>query len=106
MSQPIVRSTIQRLGKTTYLAWRIGGYGQGPYGQRYLLIDYGEGSGEHRWQPDAHLMEYVVRFRRDFFRAYRPIADLPVSKHHVDRLRSNAIAHVKQTVRKLCAVSS
>jgi hypothetical protein len=68
---------------------RIGGYGQGPYGvgpygQGYLLIDYGEGAGVHRWQPAAHLLEIVVRFWRDFFRAYRPSADLPASKHHVD----------------------
>lgn len=68
---------------------RIGGYGQGPYGigpygQGYLLIDYGEDAGEHRWQPAAHLLEIVVRFWRDFFKAYRPSANLPASKHHVD----------------------
>jgi hypothetical protein len=68
---------------------RISGYGQGPYGvgpygQGYLLIDYGEDAGVHRWPPAAYLLEIVVRFWRDFFRAYRPSADLPASKHHVD----------------------
>ncbi len=68
---------------------RIGGYGEGPfglgpYGQGYLLIDYGEAAGEPRWQPAAGLLEVVVRFWRDFFRAYRPNPDLPASRHHVD----------------------
>lgn len=68
---------------------RIGGYGEGPFGlgpfgQGYLLIDYGEGGAEHRWQPAASLLEIVVRFWRDFFRAYRLSPDLPVSKHHGD----------------------
>lgn len=53
-------------------------------GSGFLLLDYGEGAGEHRWQPAAHLMEGVVRFWRDFFRAYRPMPGLPVSSHHVD----------------------
>ena len=58
---------------------RVGGYGEGPYGvgpygQGYLLIDYGEGAGEHRWQPAAHLLEVVVRFWREFFDKYHPEA--------------------------------
>ena len=60
-----------------------GPYGVGPYGKGYLLIDYGEGAGEHRWMPAAHLLEVVVRFWRDFFKKYRPGEDIPVSKHHV-----------------------
>ena len=68
---------------------RVGGYGEGPfgvgpYGQGYLLVDYGEGAGEHRWQPAANLLEVAVRFWRDFFRTYRPSPSLPVSRHHVD----------------------
>ncbi len=68
---------------------RVGGYGEGPfragpYGQGYLLIDYGEGAGEHRWQAALTLLEVVIRFWRDFFRAYRPNPNLPVSRHHVD----------------------
>lgn len=61
-----------------------GPYGVGPYGRGYLLIDYGESAGEHRWMPAAHLLEVVVRFWRDFFKKYRPNEDIPVSKHHVD----------------------
>lgn len=53
-------------------------------GRGYLLIDYGEGAAEHRWQPAAHLLEVVVRFWRDFFKTYRPAPDIPVSSHHVD----------------------
>jgi len=66
---------------------RISGYGQGPYGvgpygQGYLLIDYGEAAGNLRYQPAAHLLEAIVRFWRDFFRAYHPDKDIPVSPHH------------------------
>lgn len=68
---------------------RVSGYGQGPYGigpygKGYLVIDYGEDAGEHRWMPAAHLLEVVVRFWRDFFKKYRPGEDIPVSAHHVD----------------------
>jgi hypothetical protein len=58
--------------------------GMGPHQKGYLLIDYGEGAGEHRWKPAAHLLEIVVRFWRDFFRMYRSMPNLPASKHHVD----------------------
>lgn len=68
---------------------RIVGYGQGPYGigpysSSYLLIDFREDAGEHRYYDAATLLEVVLRFWRDFFRKYRPTHDLPVSKHHVD----------------------
>jgi len=56
----------------------------GPHGEGYLLIDLGEVAGEMRYLPASQLIEVVVRFWRDFFRLYRPSADLPVSKHHVD----------------------
>jgi hypothetical protein len=67
----------------------IGGYGRGPYGvgpygQGYLLIDYGENAGNHRWRPAADLLEVVVRFWRDFLRLYRPTLTVPPSRHHVD----------------------
>jgi hypothetical protein len=66
----------------------VKGYGQGPFGAGgfgagYLIIDYGEGAGEHRWQPAAHLLELAVRFWRDFFNIYRPTT-VPPSTHHVD----------------------
>ncbi|MHC2791215.1 hypothetical protein ACVINZ_000227 [Mesorhizobium jarvisii] len=68
---------------------RVGGFGEGPFGQGpfgkgYLLIDWGEASGEHRWQPAAALLEVVVRFWRDFFCKYLPSPDLPASRHHID----------------------
>jgi hypothetical protein len=88
---------IQRLANGTkhfirdqdFGAKKIGGYGQGPYGvgpygQSYLLIESGEGAAEHQYYAAASLLEVVVRFWRDFFIKYRPIASLPVSKHHVD----------------------
>ena len=53
-------------------------------GKGYLLIDYGEDAGEHRWMPVAHLLEVVVRLWRDFFRIYCPVPNVPASKHHVD----------------------
>jgi hypothetical protein len=86
--QDIANGTKHFIRDQGFETMRIGGYGQGPfgvgpYGQGYLLIDYGEGAAEHRWQPAAPLLEVVVRFWRDFFRAYRPSLDLPVSKHHV-----------------------
>ncbi len=43
------------------------------HGKGYLLIDLGEGAGEHHWLPAAHLLEVVVRFRRNFFK--RPSAE-------------------------------
>ncbi|MBZ5510516.1 MAG: hypothetical protein LAN70_05025 [Acidobacteriia bacterium] len=61
-----------------------GPYGVGPYGQPYLLIDFGEQAAEHRFYPAGALLEVVVRFWRDFFKLYHPIPDLPASKYHVD----------------------
>jgi hypothetical protein len=61
-----------------------GPYGKGPYGRSYLLVDFGEGAKEHRWQSALTLFEVVVRFWRDFFRAYLPYRGLPESKHHLD----------------------
>jgi len=61
-----------------------GGFGLGPYGKGYLVIDLGDEAGSGRWLPAAHLLEVVVRFWRDFFRKYLPSPDLPVSRHHVD----------------------
>lgn len=61
-----------------------GPFGIGPYGQGYLLIDFGEGAAEHRYKTARDLLEVVLRFWRDFFMKYRPASNLPVSKHHVD----------------------
>lgn len=68
---------------------KVGGYGMGPYGiggygTSYLLVDLGEGIGEARFQPAAHLLEVVVRFWRDFFRTHRPDVTVQHSPHHVD----------------------
>jgi len=61
-----------------------GGFGMGPFGKGYLVIDLGEDAAEQRWLPAAHLLEVVVRFWRDFFRKYLPSDNQPVSPHHVD----------------------
>lgn len=66
----------------------VKGYGQGPFGigvfgSGYLIIDYGEGAREHRWQSATQLLEIIVRFWRDFFNTYRPTT-MPPSIHHVD----------------------
>jgi hypothetical protein len=60
----------------------------GPHGKGYLLIDLGEEADNHRWQPAANIIEVVVRFWRDFLRAYRPEWDVPGSPHHLVMLRS------------------
>jgi hypothetical protein len=57
---------------------------RGPYGQGYLILDFGEEAGADRWKPAASYLEVVVRFWRDFFRAYLPDPNLPASKHHAD----------------------
>lgn len=75
----------QRVKTERISGYGMGPYGIGPYGQAYLLIDYGEAAGEHRWQTAADLLEIVVRFWRDFFRDSRPDPGLPASRHHVDQ---------------------
>ena len=42
------------------------------HGPGYLLIDYGAGSGQHRWRTAAALLDVVVRFWREFFARYHP----------------------------------
>ena len=37
-----------------------------------LLIDYGEGAGEHRWKTARALLDAVVRFWRKFFARFHP----------------------------------
>jgi hypothetical protein len=56
----------------------------GPDGKGYLALDL-SGAGEG-WglMPAAHLIEGTVRFWRDFFKAYRPMPNMPVSRHHLD----------------------
>jgi hypothetical protein len=53
------------------------------HGKGCLFIDFGEGTGPHRWGTAAALLEVVVRFWRDFFKTHHPSPDLPVSKHHL-----------------------
>ena len=55
----------------------------GPGGKGRLLIDYGL-DASIRWRTAASLLEAVVRFWRDFFKRYRPLPNLLVSRHHVD----------------------
>ena len=45
------------------------------HGNGYLLIDYGEGIGPHRWKTAAALLDVVVRFWREFFARYHPDAE-------------------------------
>jgi hypothetical protein len=54
----------------------------GLHGEGYLLLDLGEGAGEQRWLPAAHLIEVVVRFWRDFFKRFRPTVALVHSEYH------------------------
>lgn len=87
--QDLANGTKHFARDTGFLAVRVvgfgeGGFGVGPYGKGYLVIDWGEAAGDQRWQPAAHLLEVVVRFWRDFFLKYLPSPDLPVSAHHVD----------------------
>jgi hypothetical protein len=45
-------------------------------GKGHLLIDYGPGTGPHRWQTAASLIDAVVRFWREFFFRYHPNPDV------------------------------
>jgi hypothetical protein len=56
----------------------------GLQGEGYLLLDLGEGAGEHRWLPAGHLLEVVLRFLRDLFKRFTPATSLAHSKHHVE----------------------
>lgn len=74
--------------KMGFEAVHVKGSGQGPFGvgafgAGYLIIDYGESAGEHRWLTAVQLLEIIVRFWRNFFKAYRPTT-VPPSIHHVD----------------------
>jgi hypothetical protein len=42
------------------------------HGNSCLLIDYGEGSGQHRWRTAAALLDEVARFWREFFALHHP----------------------------------
>lgn len=54
-------------------------------GRGYLLIDLGPGDEVHRYQPAVHVLEAVVRFWRNFFRAYDVGGDpVQCSPHHID----------------------
>lgn len=55
----------------------------GLHGEEYLLLDFGQGSGEQRWASAAHLIGVVVRFWRDFSNRFRPTVALIHSEHHV-----------------------
>jgi|ERR1700733_6012600 hypothetical protein len=41
-------------------------------GKGHLLLDYGPGTGPHRWQTAAALIDAVVCFWRQFFYLYHP----------------------------------
>jgi hypothetical protein len=40
----------------------MGPFGIGPYGQSYLLIDYGNEAADARWETGQQLIEAVVAF--------------------------------------------
>jgi hypothetical protein len=42
------------------------------HGKGYLLIDYGPGTGEYRWQPAVSVLRLVVQFWRKFFDLHAP----------------------------------
>lgn len=41
-------------------------------GKGHLLLDHGPGTGPHRWQTAASLIDAVARFWREFFFRYHP----------------------------------
>jgi hypothetical protein len=45
-------------------------------GKGHLLIDFGPGTGSHRWQTAGMLIDAVVRFWREFFFRYHPDPDV------------------------------
>jgi hypothetical protein len=45
-------------------------------GKGHLLLDHGPGSGPHRWQTAASLIDVVVRFWREFFSRHHPNPDV------------------------------
>ena len=54
----------------------VAGYGSGPYsvgpfGESYLLIDYGAEKPD-RWKTAEQLLDSAVQFWRDFFATHRP----------------------------------
>jgi hypothetical protein len=73
-----------RIGAPPFMLDELGaGWGEGawdgpiPYvaeshGDGHLLIDYGEGTGNHRWRTAGALLDVVVRFLREFFFRYHP----------------------------------
>jgi hypothetical protein len=50
----------------------------------YLMFDFGDGAGEHRYTPVLHVVEAAVRFWRNTFRNLHPGASIKSSAHHVD----------------------
>lgn len=51
----------------------------------YLMFDFGEGAGEHRYLPVLHVVEAVVRFWRDTLRFLQHDASIRSSVHHNER---------------------
>jgi hypothetical protein len=48
-------------------------YEAAKHGNGYLLIDYGDGAGSHRWRTAVALLDDVVRFWQEFFARYHSI---------------------------------
>jgi hypothetical protein len=48
-------------------------------GKGHLLLDFGAGTGEHRWKTAASLIDAVVRFWRQFFAQYHPDPEVRVA---------------------------
>jgi hypothetical protein len=78
----IIRTSKRHAGNaevvTPSKARALAGYGQGPwgegpYGQSYLLIDHGDDKPEsERYQTAEQLMDEALAFWRGFFDANRP----------------------------------
>lgn len=74
--QSLANGAKHFIRRTTVETERVAGYGCGPhgigpYGQPYLLIDYGAGAVE-RWQTAEQLLDDAVAFWRKFFETHRP----------------------------------
>ena len=60
--------------------WGVAKWDEHNWGQTHLVIDMGGDDPGSRYMHIATLLEVVVRFWRDFLRAYGPYPELPVGK--------------------------
>lgn len=60
--------------------WDVATWDQSTWDQTHLVIDMGGGDPGLQYMDIAMLLEVVIRFWRDFLRAYAPYPSLPVGK--------------------------